>query len=182
MSRISFAALLWTIAAVHADTVYLTASLTEVCETCSSSIWSMDTESGDMTQLIDLVGEDLGAYSGAKVCDNVYYGVWFNSGDFGLFSLDLETMEYQKTHTDVLFHKLACDPSNSTLVGAASRVDGSFVVASWNALTSTSAIISEFPDDVVWNGYDNVSGTQGPVPVPPSARSSPARVPFHAFP
>ncbi len=126
----------------------------------NSTIYELNTETGDQTALLDVAtpNEDLAAYSDATVCGNTYYAIFANPPmDFGIYSIDLKTNTFvARTHTSNLWHKLACDPTDSSkLVGVSSDTTGMFYIAKFDLVTNEDTTIAAFPDSRgEWVGYD----------------------------
>jgi hypothetical protein len=143
---------------VGAQELYLTASSMLVPDQ-DSQLYSLP-ENGNMNALkvvanIPYPNEDLGAYSGAVVCGDVYFAVWeqvfFAQGIFAV-NISSGSLLF-KNSTERLFHVLEC--SSEGLIGVASDVsNGAFSLESFDFSTMKTQTIGAFPTNVMFDASD----------------------------
>jgi len=159
MQRIALALLLSALPGYHAQ-LYFTASSTLIPDS-SSQVWTMPTN-GDvdaMELVVDIPkpNEDLGAFTGAVACGDVYYGIWavvFQA--VGVFGVNITTGSLIfKEETELHFQVLECAPGG--FIGAATSVagDGAIYMASYDAATKNTNVISKFPSNLIFGSFDN---------------------------
>ena len=152
-----------------ASTVVLTSSSTVVGTDRASSIFTLDTETADLTKVLDIgyPNENLGAYSTACVCGSYYHAVWTDPpAAYGIFTVDLAAAKLVSVDkTENLFHKMACDPeSEGNLVGIASRTlgNGTFLLSRFDTTSRTDTLVANLPTvasnglPLIFNGYDTI--------------------------
>jgi len=140
--------------------LYFTASSTLI-PSSSSQIWTLP-ENGDLEKLemvLDLPApdEELGALSGAVVCGDIYYAVWTDIPlYYGVFGMNITSGELLfKDQTDLLFHTMDCAPGGVVAAATSTAGNGGMYLASYNASSKATKIISEFPSDLIFGGFDN---------------------------
>lgn len=128
------------------------------------SVWIVD-QNGNFTFVVGQQ-KDQPSWSGAAVCDGIYYAVWGDPSTqgYGIASYDLTNKKVGTAwDTQSLFHQLICDPKNSkALLGSASDFsnaevgDAPFHLKRFDTASQNETTIADFPSTFHWDGHDSI--------------------------